>query len=117
MDKKTIEIKSVNISEVKGTIKKPVPSIELYEEGVKNDAHSGKWNRMVSLLGIESVKKFSKEAGREIAFGEFAENITTEGLELFKTLPLDRFIGENVELEVTQIGKNVMEPIAKFLEK
>jgi molybdenum cofactor synthesis domain-containing protein len=105
MDTKTIEVKSVNISEIKGTIKKPIASIELFEEGVKNDAHSGKWNRMVSLLGIESVNKFAKEAGREIAFGEFAENITTEGLELFKTLPLDRFVGENVVLEVTQIGK------------
>lgn len=105
MDTKKIEVKSVNISEIKGTIKKPIASIELFEEGVKNDAHSGKWNRMVSLLGIESVNKFAKEAGREIAFGEFAENITTEGLELFKTLPLDRFVGENVVLEVTQIGK------------
>lgn len=105
MGTKTIEVKAVNISEIKGTVKKPVPSIELFEEGVKNDAHSGKWNRMVSLLGIESIKKFSKEAGRELAFGEFAENITTEGIELYKTLPLDRFIGENVELEVTQIGK------------
>lgn len=102
---KKIAVKSVNISEIKGTIKKPIASIELYEEGVKNDAHSGKWNRMVSLLGQESVHKFAKEAGREIAFGEFAENITTEGLELFKTLPLDRFVGENVVLEVTQIGK------------
>jgi len=105
MDTKTLEVKAVNISEIKGTVKKPVASIELFEEGVKNDAHSGKWNRMVSLLGIESVNKFSKEAGREIAFGEFAENITTEGIELYKTLPLDRFVGKNVELEVTQIGK------------
>lgn len=105
MHPKRIVVKAVSISEIKGTVKKPVAAIELFEEGVKNDAHSGKWNRMVSLLGIESVKKFSKEAGREIAYGEFAENITTEGLELYKTLPLDRFIGKNVELEVTQIGK------------
>jgi len=100
-----IHIRSVNISEQKGTVKKPVDQIELYEEGVKKDAHSGKWNRMVSLLGKESVDKFSKEAGRKIAFGEFAENITTEGLELFKTQPLDRFVNDDVILEVTQIGK------------
>lgn len=96
---------SVNISEKKGTVKKPVDHIDLGEEGVKGDAHSGKWNRMVSLLGTESFNKFSKEAGRKIAYGEFAENITTEGLVLYETLPLDRFVGENVELEVTQIGK------------
>ena len=100
-----INILSVNISEKKGTIKKPVDHIELCEVGVKNDAHSGKWNRMVSLLGTESFEKMSNDAGRKIAFGEFAENITTEGIKLYETLPLDRFIGENVELEVTQIGK------------
>lgn len=96
---------SVNVSEKKGTVKKAVDQIELCDVGVKNDAHSGKWNRMVSLLGTESFDKFSLEAGRTIEYGEFAENITTEGLVLYETLPLDRFIGENVELEVTQIGK------------
>lgn len=96
---------SVNISEKKGTIKKPVDHIDLGAEGVKGDAHSGKWNRMVSLLGTESFNTFSKEAGRKIEYGEFAENITTEGVVLYETLPLDRFIGEQVELEVTQIGK------------
>lgn len=96
---------SVNISEKKGVVKKPVDKIELCDVGIKNDAHSGKWNRMVSLLGTESFDKFSKDAGRTIEYGEFAENITTEGVVLYETLPLDRFIGEHIELEVTQIGK------------
>ena len=100
-----IKVLSVNISEKKGTIKKPVDVINLSDIGVEKDAHSGPWNRMVSLLGMESVNKFSKEAGREIAFGEFAENITTEGIKLYETKPLDRFANELVELEVTQIGK------------
>ncbi len=100
-----IKILSVNISEKKGTIKKPVDYIDLCDVGVKDDAHSGKWNRMVSLLGTESFEKMSNDAGRKIAYGEFAENITTEGIKLYETLPLDRFVGENVELEVTQIGK------------
>ncbi|NQU34010.1 MAG: molybdenum cofactor synthesis protein, partial [Bacteroidetes bacterium] len=52
-----------------------------------------------------SFNKFSKQAGREIKYGEFAENITTEGLEIFKTAPLDRFSNKDIELEVTQIGK------------
>jgi len=96
---------SVNVSDKKGIVKKPVDHIELCDVGIKNDAHSGKWNRMVSLLGTESFDKFSKDAGRTIEYGEFAENITTEGLVLYETLPLDRFIGENIALEVTQIGK------------
>ena len=100
-----MNIISVNISEKKGVVKKPVNSIELYEKGVKNDAHSGLWHRQVSLLGTESFEKFSNQAGRQIVYGEFAENITTEGILLYKTSPLDRFVGENIELEVTQIGK------------
>jgi molybdenum cofactor synthesis domain-containing protein len=100
-----VKVLSVNISTEKGTIKLPVESIELNEFGVTNDAHSGDWHRQVSMLGKESFDRFAKLAGREIKFGEFAENITTEGLELVNTNPGDRFVGENVEFEVTQIGK------------
>jgi len=100
-----MEVLSVNISEKKGTIKKPVPQIELDSRGVRGDAHAGDWHRQVSLLAEESIIKFSQQAGRKINYGEFAENITTRGIEVWQTHPLDRFqIGE-VELEVTQIGK------------
>lgn len=102
---KQLKIISVNTSEEKGTIKKPVDEITLNHHGVMDDAHSGPWHRQVSLLGTESFERFSKQAGREIAYGEFAENITTQGVELVETSPLDRFVGENVELEITQIGK------------
>jgi molybdenum cofactor synthesis domain-containing protein len=97
---------SVNISERKGTIKTPVDGIILNETGVKGDAHSGKWHRQVSLLGTESFDKFEKQAGRQLAYGEFAENITTTGIILFQTRPLDRFRIGVTELEVTQIGKS-----------
>lgn len=100
-----IKVISVNISEKKGTIKKPVDNIELTELGVKDDAHAGNWHRQVSLLGNESVKKFEKDAKRHIEYGEFAENITTEGLVLYKTNPLDKLIIGETELEITQIGK------------
>lgn len=100
-----MKVVSVNISEKKGTIKKPVPQIMLDENGVQTDAHAGSWHRQVSLLSTESIRKFTKEAGRSIQFGEFAENITTEGLELWKTHPFDRISIGEVELEVTQIGK------------
>ena len=105
MKEKTIEILSTNISTEKGTVKKPVDFIELNDRGIKDDAHAGKWHRQVSMLGNESFQRFSELAGRQINFGEFAENITTEGMELFKTSPLDKFLNDEVELEVTQIGK------------
>jgi len=100
-----IKVLSVNISEKKGTVKHPVEFIELDELGVKRDAHAGKWHRQVSLLAKESVDRFSAAAGREIGFGEFAENITTDGIILHETHPFDRFLIGEAELEVTQIGK------------
>jgi len=100
-----LDIKSVNISERKGIIKTPVKTIELNEKGVFGDAHAGSWHRQISLLGTESIDKFSKEAGREIKYGEFAENITTSGGLLYEMKPFDRLRGDLIELEVTQIGK------------
>jgi molybdenum cofactor synthesis domain-containing protein len=105
MNNHSIKVISVNISERKGTIKVPVESIELTELGVTKDAHAGLWHRQVSLLGTESIEKFAKEANRKINFGEFAENITTEGLILYETSPLDQLIIGDVLLEITQIGK------------
>ena len=101
-----IKVISVNISENKGTIKQPVKEIILNEKGVLNDAHSGDWHRQVSLLAEESVEKFSKQAGRKINFGEFAENITTRGIKLHTLNIGDHFIIGEAELELTQIGKN-----------
>lgn len=100
-----IKIESVNNSKKKGTIKHPVPEIELTLLGVKDDAHAGLWNRQVSMLGTESIRRFEKKTGKKIKFGDFAENITTTGIKLWKTHPLDRFIIKDVILEVTQIGK------------
>ena len=114
---KKVKVLSVNVSEEKGTIKHPVPSIKLTENGIEGDAHSGPWNRQVSLLGIESIRKFEKEANRKINFGEFAENITTEGLELWKCHLLDRFVGKEIELEVTQIGKECHGPSCEIFKE
>jgi len=100
-----IQVVSVNISEEKGTVKVPVDQISLTRYGVKGDAHAGQWNRQVSLLGSESIRRFEKDSGRKTRPGEFAENITTKGFELWKSHPLDRFICNNLEMEVTQIGK------------
>jgi len=100
-----LEVKSLNISEKKGTIKYARPSIQITNEGIEEDAHAGKWHRQISLLGTDSIERFEKELGRKIKYGEFAENLTTEGLPVYKTHPLDRFVSGDIELEVTQIGK------------
>ncbi len=101
----SFETISINVSEKKGTIKKPVGTVILTDIGIPDDAHSGSWHRQVSMLGEESIRKFARQANREITPGEFAENITTKGMELYKTAPLDRFVSDNLELMVTQIGK------------
>ena len=100
-----VKIKSLNLSEKKGTKKTPVDTVEITETGVRGDAHAGHWHRQVSLLGVESLKKAEEQNNRKFNFGDFGENITTEGLELHKTNILDRFVSGNVILEVTQIGK------------
>lgn len=102
---KQVDIRSLNISEEKGTVKTPVDSVVIDETGVQGDAHAGYWHRQVSLLGVESLKKAEEQNKRKFNFGDFGENITTEGLELHKTNILDRFECSNVVLQVTQIGK------------
>ena len=100
-----MKVISVNISEKKGTIKTPVPSITLKKNhGIIGDAHAGNWHRQVSLLAIESLNKM-KEKIPGLKPGDFAENIMTEGISLH-TLPVGTIleIGK-CQLEVTQIGK------------
>ena len=100
-----IKVLSINISQKKGTIKVPVDKISLSNLGIEGDAHSGKWHRQVSLLGKESIIKAEQEIGRNLVYGEFAENITTEGFPLHQMKPLDRLVCGKLLLEVTQIGK------------
>ena len=100
-----LTVKSLNISERKGTKKTPVPEIELNECGLVGDSHAGSWHRQVSLLGLESYERFVETVGRMLDPGDFAENITTEGVELKDTKILDRFVSDSLELEVTQIRK------------
>jgi molybdenum cofactor synthesis domain-containing protein len=100
-----LKIHSVNISLAKGTVKIPCSAIELNSLGVSGDAHAGKWHRQVSLLGKESIDQYNLATGSQIAYGEFAENITTEGFPLFRMKALDRIVCKDLVLEVTQIGK------------
>jgi len=100
-----IRIISVNISEKKGIVKSPVDQIVLNDDGIVGDAHAGQWHRQISLLGTDSIEKMQSATGGEYHFGAFAENITATGYPLYKMRPLDRLIGNEVHLEVTQIGK------------
>ena len=101
----TFEVASVNISEAKGVVKHPVNRIMVDARGIVGDAHAGPWHRQVSLLSQERIEEFSQSVERQIRPGEFAENLTTRGLDLRRVAPLDRFRLGAVELEVTQIGK------------
>jgi len=100
-----LKVISLNVSDKKGVIKTPVDRIELNKDGIINDAHAGDWNRQVSILGTESFDRFSQMANRSIKYGEFAENITTEGFDLREVVVSGRMKTRSVELEITQIGK------------
>ena len=100
------KVVSVNISQRKGTLKTPVPQIELkLRHGIVGDAHAGDWHRQISLLAEESVDTMRALSPIPLAPGVFAENINTVGIDL-KHLPIGTYlrIGET-EVEVTQIGK------------
>ena len=98
-------VKAICISEAKGIKKHPVPCAELIEDyGILGDAHAGKWHRQVSLLADESVDTM-RGSMPELSPGDFAENILTSGIDL-KKLPVGTILTVgNVQLEVTQIGK------------
>ncbi|MBT1070761.1 MOSC domain-containing protein [Pelotalea chapellei] len=99
------QVIAVCISEKKGERKTPVEKVELRENhGIVGDAHAGEWHRQVSLLASESIDKMRK-LGLDVTAGDFAENITTNGIELV-TLPIGTRlqVGPTL-LEITQIGK------------
>ncbi|WP_213818897.1 MOSC domain-containing protein [Garciella nitratireducens] len=99
-------VMAINRSEKKGTIKTPIKEGRfLKNHGLQGDAHAGNWHRMVSLLAKESIDKMIAQGVEGLGAGKFAENITTEGIELH-TLPIGTKlkIGETVQV-VTQIGK------------
>jgi len=108
------KIFSINQSKIKGVAKSSASSKEarLTENfGVEGDVHGGPGLRQVSLLAIESVRKQTecpkaKKKGVTLGPGDFAENITTEGLDLTQLKIGDKLnIGSQVVLEISKIGK------------
>lgn len=108
------EVVAVCISERKGERKKPVAAVQLREEhGIVGDAHAGPWHRQVSLLATESIAKM-RAMGLDVDSGDFAENITTRGLDLV-SLPIGtRLAVGDALLQVTQIGKECHTPCAIY---
>jgi len=101
------KIIAVCTSEKKGTKKEEVKEGIIQEGfGLIGDAHADCCtHRQVSLLAIESINKM-RSLGFDVAPGDFAENLTCEGIELV-SLPVGTqlSIGREVMLEITQIGK------------
>jgi MOSC domain-containing protein YiiM len=99
-------IVAVSVSLKKGVKKTNILSGSLIENyGLENDAHAGDWHRQVSLLAMESIAKI-REKGLDVSPGDFAENITTEGLRLWELPVGTRMkLGAEALVEVTQIGK------------
>jgi MOSC domain-containing protein YiiM len=98
-------IHSVCTSERKGEKKKAVAAVTLREDfGVEGDAHAGS-GRQVSLLALEGVERMQQKLPSIIP-GDFAENLTVQGLNEMGLTPGSRIrVGKTVLLEVTQIGK------------
>ncbi|UCE97923.1 MAG: MOSC domain-containing protein [Dehalococcoidia bacterium] len=83
--------------------------------GLIGDAHADfNSHRQLSLLAIESIRKI-RQLGADVHPGDFAENLTTKGIELH-TLPIGTRlrIGDDIELELTQIGKECHDRCAIF---
>lgn len=106
IEKKYGKILAVNISQKKGEKKSNIDcGLFLENMGLENDAHAEPGIRQVSLLATESIEKI-RAKGLDVGYGDFAENLTTEGIDL-PSLPVGTKlkVGANVLLEVSQIGK------------
>jgi MOSC domain-containing protein YiiM len=111
------KVLSVNISEEKGQKKYNIGKCQLVERvGVEGDAHACMGIRQVSILAKESIQKI-RDKGLDVKYGDFAENITIEGITLYE-LPLGTRlqVGNKVVLELSQIGKVCHDRCAIYYE-
>ena len=112
-----MKIVSIALSRKKGTRKTVVQEAELIvNHGLQDDAHAGEWHRQVSFLASESISR-SREGGLDVTFGDYAENIATEGID-WLTIPVgSRFrLGDNAIVEITQIGKECHKKCAIYYQ-
>jgi MOSC domain-containing protein YiiM len=101
-----MKIISIAVSKKKGTQKAPVDDAVLIKDhGIKGDAHAAPWGRQISFLAAEQIEA-CRSRGLDVTFGDFAENIATEGID-WKNVPVGSRLklGSTVIVEITQIGK------------
>ncbi len=112
------KIFAISVSDVRGVKKHNVEDAEFVEEyGIRGDAHAGKWHRQVSLLAIESIEGFNDSTGYGINPGDFAENLTVEGVNLLEIPVGGKLeVGNGVILEITQHGKQCHHDCVIFQE-
>jgi MOSC domain-containing protein YiiM len=100
------QVVAVSVSDRKGIVKHNVAQAQLrVEHGLEGDAHAEGGHRQVSLLALESIDKMVA-MGAAVTPGDFAENLTVQGLEVMHLPVGTRLrVGAEVEMEITQIGK------------
>src|SRR4030042_716131 len=83
--------------------------------GLEGDAHADSIShRQASLLAMSSIQKM-RQMGYAVNPGDFAENLTTDGIDLLALAPGSRLlVGAEVLLEITQIGKECHSGCAIF---
>ena len=112
-----MKIVSIALSRKKGTRKVPVKTAHVLEDhGLEGDAHAGNWHRQISFLAAESIQG-TRAKGLDVDFGDFAENIATEGVDWPK-LPIGTRVklGHQVEVEISQIGKECHKKCAIYYQ-
>lgn len=112
--RREFSILSINISDRTGVQKTPVARAVLREGyGIEGDAHAGDWHRQVSLLADEDIQTM-RGRGIELGYGDFAENVTTRGIDL-GALPIGALLNLGTAIvQVTQIGKECHHGCAIF---
>ncbi len=112
------KIVAISISKKRGIPKTNVPSADLIENhGIEGDAHAGNWHRQVSFLALESINKMRKAGLPKLRPGAFAENITTEFIDIPNLQIGSQIkIGQDAVLEITQIGKECHSKCAIFVK-
>ena len=108
------KISAISISDRKGMRKHNIETTKLIKDfGLENDAHGGDWHRQVSFLAEESIQTM-REKGLDVNAGNFAENLTTEGLDLTRIDVGTHLKVGDAELIISQLGKICHTPCAIY---
>ncbi len=99
-----IKIVAINAASERGR-KFPVEKLDLNQDGVIDDVHAGTI-RPVSMFDVAEAKRFYSITGaKELDSGQFAENILFKTSDNLDIKIFDRFLKDEVVLEITQKGK------------